>query len=61
MAICKFIFCALQSSCLSSKLRIFLRFSGSALYLLIGFLRGGVQGEWVTGEPSGFLGKIGEP
>ncbi len=26
-----------------------------------GFLRGGVQGEGVAGEPWGFLGKIGEP
>ena len=28
---------------------------------LVGFLRGGVQGEEVTGEPQGFLKKIGEP
>ncbi len=29
--------------------------------IIIGFLRGGVQGEGVTGEPWAFLGKIGEP
>ena len=29
--------------------------------LVVGFLRGGVQGEGVTGELWGLLGKIGEP
>ena len=39
----------------------FMRIDSRGCTLFVGFLWGGVQGEGITGEPQGFLGKIGEP